>query len=190
MVNVTTQERKDEIFDMVERGVTKTLKCTHRKPGITTSKIPGLCMYYSLVGGTILRELGFTPKVQGGTMTWPCGKDAEGPLYFSYMWNEVEAGRWIIAGVPVPEIHSWLSVDGEVVDFCTRHLPFACKETAGLEWTEPHPPRYMWMTEDDLPERVVYKSYPKAENQVMHITSNMYRWHAKAFSLGMEAARR
>ena len=186
---MTTQKHKDEIFDMVERGVTKTLKCIQKNPDVTTSKIPGLCMYYALIGGIVLKGLGFDPKVQGGTMTWPCGKDEDGPLYFSYLWTEAESGKWLIAGVPVLEIHSWLSVDGEVVDFCTRHLPFACKETARIEWTAPAPPRYVWMPEDTLPAQVVYKSYPKAEGQVMQIMMNLWAGHNKAFTLGMEATK-
>jgi len=93
------------------------------------------------------------------------------------MWNE--SSPLNVANLmmqALPEIHVWVGLveTQEVIDFSVRNLREAAGE-AGLEWTAADPPRYIWATQDNLPDWVVYTPHATASLLACKLLWNLYK---------------
>jgi len=95
-------------------------------------------------------------------MQWPRvhreEDDGRIDTHFAYTWSPTApASRAALARGTLPEIHVWCGLPDtqELLDFSTRHFRQAAR-AAGLEWTAPDPPRFVWATADTMPDWTVY----------------------------------
>lgn len=101
--------------------------------------------------------------LQAGSLYWPCAAQDDGvsPTHFGYLWEARSATtRERLALGLLPEIHVWAALPDrrEIVDLTTRYLPQQARSCAGLEWTAPPPPDYLWCDLGSLPDGVQYRA--------------------------------
>lgn len=144
---------KDEIIIEIRQKAAKAF------PTVAPSRS---CLYLAATAVVVLERHGVRAVLQAGTSQWPRIRPEEDDgvcsTHFSYMWEPFSETtlRKIREGL-LPEMHCWAAIPetGELVDPSTRYLPSQCLITAGLEWTAPLPPDYLWA--DELPPAVVYR---------------------------------
>jgi hypothetical protein len=120
----------------------------------------GACMYWNFIGGLIFQRHGIRAILQAGDMLWPAFEDdGVNITHFGYEWSPTDEGSIAahILGL-FPEIHVWLAIPErqEIVDFSVKYLPEAARRD-GKVWVKPRPPEFLWATEAEMPEGVVYR---------------------------------
>ena len=125
----------------------------------------GLCLQRATVGSMLLAQRGVRAIIQAGSASWPCIDlaldDGKMDTHFSYQWAIGQNIDPATVEDQLPEMHCWLAIPKtrELVDFSMGEQPRLAALTAGLTWTGPLPPEYLWT--DSLPEGVYYE--PNAE---------------------------
>lgn len=129
---------------------------------LDTTDTPGACLYFAHIVALTLHRYGLRPAIQAGSLQWPrmprADDDGRIDTHFAYTWQPNHpASRAALARGTLPEIHVWCGLPDtqELIDFSTRHLRDAAR-AAGLEWTAPDPPRYLWATADEMPDWTLY----------------------------------
>jgi hypothetical protein len=122
----------------------------------------GNCLYIAHAVATVLHNKGLRPIIQAGSLQWPIVTrdldDGVSSSHFAYMWDPTHprsvAAR---AAGQLPEMHVWLGLldPPTLIDFSTRDLK-GLAEASGLIWRSGDPPEFLWATEDEMPDWVVY----------------------------------
>lgn len=144
----------------VERVVLVGLIERAYKDAFGDEHVPGSCLYWSATAIAVAAKLGIRLIMQAGTANFrrlPPHLDDGAPTtltHFSYEWSgaappldhpavqlALKTGKRVL-----PEMHVWAADPArqEIVDLTTRFLPEMCERTAGLEWLEDAPPRFLW----------------------------------------------
>lgn len=141
--------------------IVKEIRCAVRRvhPELTPERG---CVYLALATVAILRQYGIRASFQAGSSSWPRIRPEEDDgvinTHFSYVW-EPRSKRTLaqLAAGVLPEMHAWAAIPAtvEIIDLSTCYLPEQCRKTAGMAWTAPAPPDYLWT--DKLPEGVLYR---------------------------------
>ena len=117
-------------------------------------------MYWAFIGGLVFQRHGVRGVLQAGTMLWPAFEDDDvNDTHYGYEWSpEHEASQAALMLGLIPEIHTWLALPEtqEIVDFSVKYLPQSAARD-GKVWVKPNPPDFLWVTEDAMPEGVVYR---------------------------------
>jgi hypothetical protein len=124
-------------------------------------------------------ESGVRAVIQAGSFSWPIVPedldDGVSPTHFSYVWEpESTVSRQRFRDGLIPEMHIWVGLPEtqEIVDLTTCFLPELVVQ-AGLKWRTPAPPPFLWVTQDELPERVLYKPDKLAIALALHFAKQI-----------------
>jgi hypothetical protein len=123
-----------------------------------------MCLLWAVTTCGVLQKHGVRTVVQSGTMMWPRIRPEEDDgvcnTHFSYVWqaDSPMTQQRVYAGL-LPEMHIWTAIPEEpaIVDLTTQFHKLQCSRRAGLPWTAPDPPPYLWVGPDTLPENVIYR---------------------------------
>jgi len=137
----------------------------------------GTCVNLALCGMLAGREFGRNFSIVGGSSQWKFIPDhlddGISPNYFGYVYEPNSPNSRInVALGGIPELHAWL-VDTErqeLIDFSSYQFPAQCKRMLGEEWRSPLPPKYYWvsaeeMRMDQIRQRCFYEPSADATNR-------------------------
>jgi hypothetical protein len=137
---------------------------TFRRVKPANIKASGACLVWSFATLAVLTSKNIRAVLQAGTCMWPRIRpeqdDGICDTHFGYQWSPATKESLIaVANGKMPEIHIWVAIPKTqtIIDFSTREFPNQCKELIGQDWPGDRPPKYLWCTVDELPERVLYK---------------------------------
>lgn len=135
----------------------------------------GACLFACVAGVAILKQHGLKPRLLAGTLQWPRIKRSEDDgvcaTHFSYVFENSDVTRERFMAGNLPELHCWLEVDGEIVDFATGDFPKQCNLVLGLPWTSEPPPPFLWAKEP--PPFVIYEAHPIATKIAHHFANRL-----------------
>ena len=122
----------------------------------------GNCLYITHAVATVLHNEGLRPIIQAGSLQWPIiprdEDDGVSNSHFAYMWDPMHPRSIAARAVGMlPEMHVWLGLldPPTLIDFSTRDLRVLA-EASGLIWRSGDPPEFLWATEEEMPDWVVY----------------------------------
>jgi hypothetical protein len=142
-----TDAEKEEIYNLTFERFK-----SHKVWGAEFEDMPdfGRCIPWTVCGIEILRERGFNPVIQAGSLQWPMvspeNDDGVRMTHLAYMWTPDEPlSQLALAHGRLPEMHVWIGLPDRVefVDFSTGALR-KWADASGLEWTAPDPPKFFW----------------------------------------------
>lgn len=114
------------------------------------------CLYWAASVVFAAHTFGRVLKIQAGSASWlrirPEEDDGVMATHFSYEWQGADPAPYLAAGI-LPEMHVWAAdvAKREIVDLTVGTLPDVCEETAGLPWTAPKPPLFLWAAQKQIP---------------------------------------
>lgn len=146
-----TQAEKDRIVGEVRAR----MRTWYSGPNLEAA-----CLYWAGMVCHVLHARGVRAILQAGTHMWPCMGEDDGvsATHFSYVWEpDHPLSVNALAAGGMPEMHVWVGVPatGEIIDVTTCYLVKQARVRAGINWTAPAPPDYLWSSKP--PTGVVYR---------------------------------
>ncbi len=147
----------------------------------------GACLYYATTAAMKLSKvLGERCILQAGTAKWPridmATDDGRMNTHFSYVFDPDDIGNLMnMAQGLMPEMHCWVAFPRtqEILDVTAGWQKAQCEELAGMIWTAPPPPDYIWERVDQMPDGVVYSADAVATTIAREVASRLVCWHYK-----------
>lgn len=136
----------------------------------------GLCLHLAIALGRELARHGIRAVLQAGSAQWRCMDEDDGvsPTHFAYMWELSAQTKQRVAENKLPELHCWIGIPStqEIVDISTRHLVEEAERRAGIKWTAPLPPDYIWAGAKNFPQDCHYMVDMTATAIAMYFANN------------------
>ena len=128
-----------------------------------TCPLSATCFYHAVLGIEAIRRRGVRAILQAGTTMWrhldKTLDDGVRPTHFGYQWepNQLSNLQRVAHGL-MPEMHVWSALvdPPAIIDFTTDLWPDQALRLAGITWTAPRPPAFLWGPPTDasyLPDR-------------------------------------
>jgi hypothetical protein len=161
----------------IQREIAQTLRAHAPDP---EDEPAGKCLYIAHAVAIVLHNAGLRPVIQAGSLQWPImpREDDDGHVqtHFAYLWNPGDLASIIARATgALPEMHVWVGLiePQTLIDFSTASLRKHA-EACGLTWRSGDPPAYLWATEPEMPDWVVYTPNREATLYACGILENLF----------------